>query len=319
MLSAEQIDRFQRDGYLAVDRLLDYELDVQPVIAEYEALLDELCRAWVAEGRLSETFSDLPFEKRLVEVYRAGCSYEQAIDIALPNGAVQADTPMHHGPAVFNLLRSPRLLAAVESLIGGEIYSNPIQHVRIKPPMSVVDQGDHNRALVGRTHWHQDNGVSLPEADDTRMLTCWVAISEATAENGCLQVLPGSHREGMALHCSGNDQLGIPDALIELERAIPVPLQPGGALFFHPLCKHASLDNRSDACRWSFDLRYNPIGQPTGRPHFPGFVAQSRLDPESVLDDAAEWARMWREARARLAEAHEVKSHRWDSLDPLCA
>ena len=319
MLSREQIDSFERDGYLAVDRLLDYEQDIAPVIEEYEALLDELCRRWVAEGSLNETFARLPFEKRLVEVYRAGCNYEQAFDIALPNGGVEADTPIHLGPAVFDLLRSPRMLAAVEALIGSEIYSNPIQHTRIKPPMSIVDADDHDHALLGRTHWHQDTGVCLPEADDTRMLTCWVAVSKATVENGCLQVLPGSHRQGIKLHCSTHNQLGIPDALVEQERARPVPLEPGGVLFFHPLCKHASLDNKSDAFRWSFDLRYNPIGQPTGRPHFPGFVAQSRLDPASELRDAGEWARLWHEARDRLAEVDTVRSHRWDSLDPLCA
>ena len=319
MLSQDQIDSFDRDGYLAVDRLLDYELDIQPVIEEYQALLDELCREWLAAGQLSETFSHLPFEKRLVEVYRAGCNYQQAIDISLPNSAVQADTPVHLGPAVFNLLRSPRMLAAVESLIGSEIYSNPIQHVRIKPPMSLIDEDDHDRALLGRTHWHQDTGVALPEADETRMVTCWVAVSQATPQNGCLQVMPRSHREGISLHCSTVDQLGIPDELIEQERAVPVPLNPGGVLFFHPLCKHASLDNRSDAFRWSFDLRYNPVGEATGRPHFPGFVAQSRLHPESELDDHRAWAELWLEARARLAQVDGVKTHRWDSLDPLCA
>ena len=319
MLTREQVEAYQRDGYLAVDRLLDYELDVKPVIDEYQALLDELCLEWVAGGLLREPFSDLPFEERLVEVYRAGCNYQQAFDIALPNGNVEADTPIHLGPAVFDLLRSPRLLAAVECLIGGEIYSNPIQHVRIKPPMKIIDEDDHDRALIGRTHWHQDSGVGLPEADDTRMVTCWVAISRATPENGCLQVLPGSHRQGISLHCSTKDQVGIPDALIEQERAVPAPLSPGGVLFFHPLCKHASLDNRSDAFRWSFDLRYNPVGQATGRPHFPGFVARSRRDPESALDDAGEWARLWHEARARLADVDAMTTHRWDSLDPLCA
>lgn len=319
MLSQGQVDSFREQGYLAVDRLLDYDLDVKPVIDEYDALLDELCHQWVREGLLRETFASLPFEKRLVEIYRAGCSYEQAMDIALPNSQIEADTPIHLGPAVFNLLRSPRALAVVESLIGGEIYSNPIQHVRIKPPTSIIAREDENRARVGRTHWHQDSGVGLPEADETQMVTCWVAISEATPENGCLQVLPRSHHEGMSLHCTTKDQVGIPDTLIEQDQAIPIPLNPGGVLFFHPLCKHASLDNKSDAFRWSFDLRYNPIGQATGRPHFPGFVAQSRLNPESALDDPAEWAQLWLDARARLAHTEGMPTHRWDSNDPLCA
>ena len=115
------------------------------------------------------------------------------------------------------------------------------------------------------------------------------------------------------------NQLGIPDALVAQEEARPLPLKPGGVIFFHPLCKHGSLDNHSDAFRWSFDIRYNPIGQATGRPHFPGFIARSISDPESELDDPQEWARLWHEARACLAQVDSVQSHRWDDKDPLCA
>lgn len=319
MLTRAQVEFFQENGYLAVDRLLDYTLDIKPVIEEYQALLHDLCERWRAQGLIADSFPDMPFEKRLVEVYRAGCRYEQEFDIALPNSGIAADTPIHLGAAVFDLLRSPRLLAAVESLIGGEIYSNPIQHVRIKPPAHAIAAADVNRALVGRTHWHQDSGVGLPEADDSRIVTCWVAVSEATPENGCLQVVPKSHREGIALHCPATEQLGIPEAMIDQEEALPVPLSPGGVLFFHPLCKHASLDNTSDAFRWSFDLRYNPIGEPTGRPHFPGFVARSRRNPASELRDSREWAKLWLAARERLASRDSIRTHRWDSDDPLCA
>ena len=318
MLTPQQIGDFHENGYLAVDGLLDYDLDIAPVIAEYQQLLDELCAGWVADGQLPESYSDLPFERRLVEVYKAGLDYTQAIDIALPNAKIYADTPINLGPAVFDLLRSPRMLSAVESLIGGEIYSNPIQHVRIKAPKRYVEERDRYNSLLDKTLWHQDIGVGLEEADDTQMVTAWVAVTEATVENGCLQVVPKSHREGLALHCTPG-QLSIPEQLIELEEAVPVPVGPGGVLFFHPLCKHASLENHSDEFRWSFDLRYNPIGQPTGRPHFPGFVAQSRLDPNSVLDDWREWAQMWIDARDRLAALDAVRVHRWDDDDPMCA
>ena len=318
MLTPQQMDDFTENGYLAVDGLLDYDLDIAPVIAEYQQLLDELCEQWVAEGRLRESYSELPFERRLVEVYKAGCDYAQAIDIALPNDKIYEDTPINLGPAVFNLLKSPRMLSAVESLIGGEIYSNPIQHIRIKTPKKFVAEQDKHNSLYGKTSWHQDVGVGLEEADDTQMLTCWVAVTEATVDNGCLQVMPKSHREGMALHCTPG-QLAIPEQFIELDEAIPVQLNPGGVLFFHPLCKHASLDNTSDSFRWSFDLRYNPIGQPTGRPHFPGFIAQSRLNPDSVLNDWRDWAQLWYDARARLATLDGVRAHRWEDGDPLCA
>ena len=224
MLTSQQIDEFNENGVLAVDNLLDYDLDLAPVIAEYQQLLDDLCEQWVAEGRLRESYSHLSLEKRLVEVYQVGCSYEQAIDIALPNSKVSDDMPIHLGPAVFNLLKSPRMLSAVESLIGGEIYSNPIQHVRIKPPVKIVAEQDQANSLLGKTRWHQDSGVGLAEADETQMVTCWVAVTEASVENGCLQVVPRSHRQGVALHCTPG-QLAIPDQFIELEHAIPVPLK----------------------------------------------------------------------------------------------
>ena len=47
---------------------------------------------------------------------------------------------------------------------------------------------------------------------------------------------------------------------------------------------HSSLPNLSENIRWSLDLRYNPIGQPTGRAWFPGFIARSKSKPESEMN-----------------------------------
>lgn len=318
MLSQSQLSQFEEEGFLVVENLLDRKLDVEPVVAEYDALLDELCGGWVAQGRLEGTFAELPFEQRLVKVYQAGCQYTQPLDISLPGGEIRADTPIHLGPAVFGLMRSARLLDAVESFIGPEIYSNPIQHVRIKPPLKVVDEGDHANSLLAKTAWHQDQGVTMPEADETNMITAWVAITEATAENGCLQVIPGSHRGEMVTHCPGK-QTEIPDHLVDEELARPVPVRGGGVIFFHPRTKHGSLNNLSDSFRWSFDLRYNPIGQPTGRAFFPGFVARSRAHPESELRNVKAWADSWYSARELLAIDGSVTLHRWDANAPVCA
>ena len=317
MLNADQLEQFHDEGYLAVDGLLDYELEIEPVIHEYETALDGLCQQWVAEGRLGQAFSDLPFEERLVEVYKAGCDYTQPLNISLPRKMVEADTPMHTGPATFAMITSRRLLDAIESIIGSEIYASPIQHARIKPPRHIVAP-DENRTRLLATMWHQDMGVTLPEADDTQMVSCWVAITEATVENGCLQMIPHSHKAGLTLHCP-DIQLRIPDQLVEQDTAVPVPLKPGGVIFFHPMCQHSSLENRSEAFRWSFDLRFNPVGQPTGRSYFPGFVARSRENPESELRDPQAWARLWDEARQRLSQFDSLDPHRWDGDAPLCA
>ena len=66
--------------------------------------------------------------------YAAKCDWFQPMDISLPGDRIYADTPMHFGPAIFDLVTDSRLLDLVEDLIGAEITSNPIQHIRIKPP-----------------------------------------------------------------------------------------------------------------------------------------------------------------------------------------
>jgi hypothetical protein len=96
-------------------------------------------------------------------------------------------------------------------------------------------------------------------------------------------------------------------------------MRPGSVLFMHRLTKHASLPNISDDIRWSFDLRYQPIGQPTGRPAFPGFVARSRRDPASVLSDYRVWIDQWQAARTRLARETAPVFNRWDGSAPVCA
>jgi ectoine hydroxylase-related dioxygenase (phytanoyl-CoA dioxygenase family) len=225
------------------------------------------------------------------------------------------------GPAVFRALRNERLLDAVESLIGPEIYSNPVQHVRIKPPEHLTPKDPKTgRVQLGATPWHQDNGVVLPEADDTEMLTAWFPLLDATVENGCLQVVPYSHRDGLLHHCPGGTGLHVPEHLFEAGRAVPIPLKRGGVLFLTSRTCHSSLSNNSNDVRWSFDLRYNPIGQPTGRGAFPGFIARSRSHPETELRDPQAWEELWYDTRRRMAaENYDRPFNRWSAEHPVCA
>lgn len=296
-LDSTATDLFEDQGYVVIRGLLDDEQDVQPVKDEYEALIDSLSVRWLQEGVVSSTYADLPFERRLAELAAEGAPYSRHIDISLAGGL------MHRGPAVFNLLRSPRLLDGAELFIGPELYSNPVQHVRIKVPERLIPD-DRRDQLNSKANWHQDMAVVQPEADDTEMLTVWVAISDATEENGCLVVAPGSHREGLALHCKSLGSM--PEEVVGDDR-LPLVMDSGDVLFMSKGTKHASLSNVSDGARFSFDLRYNPVGQPTGRPWFPGFVARSRSNPESEVREFEEWDRLWREAQAAL-EAVDYKT-----------
>ena len=97
-------------------------------------------------------------------------------------------------------------------------------------------------------------------------------------------------------------------------------MRAGSALLMTQRTVHASLDNTTDdEVRISFDLRYQPTGQPSGRPMFPGFVARSVARPETVLRDPAEWAESWHAVRSRLAEREDPSYNRWSADAPVCA
>lgn len=315
MLSPDQIERFNREGYLVVEDVID-EATRQAVMAEYAALMDHLYDAWHAQGKVPEARREMGFWDKLDVAFKAGFDWYQPLDISLPHGGITEDTPMHIGPAVFGMATHPRLLDLVECLIGPELTSNPIQHVRIKPPERLVD-GAETRAHVVSTDWHQDKGVTLESADETEMVTVWLAITDATVENGCLQVKPG-REEAMLPHCTMN-QVGITEKFLPKHEAVPTPVKAGGAVIFHPLTPHASLSNVSDGYRWSFDLRYNVTGQSTGRDQFPSFVARSRSNPTVELRDWRVWKQMWEDTRSTLARQAHIPQHRWPSDGPYCA
>ena len=322
-LVASDLTKFKEDGYVVVRGVLDWGQDLKPVLHEYEQLLDGLVDWWFGQGLLHSKYAELPFGDRLIRsVFEAKQPYDSHFDISLPQADITEETPIHTGPAVFDLLRSPRLLDVVEQFIGPEIYCNPVQHTRVKLPESGLPD-EARTGLTGRIDWHQDAGVITADADDTNLLTDWFPLTDSTPENGCLAVVPGSHRLGLELHCRSRNplafnQLAIPEHLMSDDQVL-LSMEPGDVLFMHRRTRHCGTPNMSDRIRWSFDLRYQPPGEPTGRRWFPGFVARSRCHPESELNDAAEWAEMWREAKHQLAGGNDVTFNRWRQADPRCA
>ena len=201
VLTAAQKEQFEAEGYLLVEDLLDPARDIQPILDEYAEVLDGIANKLYAEGTIGSAYASLPLIERLVAVCaESGQNFPQHFDFSLPQTGIKTDTPMHVGPAVFHTLAHPRMLDMAEDLIGPEIYSNPVQHIRFKLPQRAVAKGDYN-GLVSKIPWHQDNGVIMPEADEGTILTVWLPLTPATAENGCLQVVPGSHRHGLTQHC----------------------------------------------------------------------------------------------------------------------
>ncbi|HUQ96718.1 MAG TPA: phytanoyl-CoA dioxygenase family protein, partial [Chitinophagaceae bacterium] len=115
----------------------------------------------------------------------------------------------------------------------------------------------------GAWEWHQDygywykNGFLYPEA----LISVMLALTEATKENGCLQVLKGSHKLGRLDHAfvgeqQGADMVFVEEAMRVCER-VYVELNPGDLLFFHSNVLHMSEANLSAKARWSLISVYN--------------------------------------------------------------
>lgn len=307
---------------MVIEDVLDPGRDFAPLLSEYNQVLDGIAAGLLVEGAIRSTYAELPFEARLIQICsESGRNFPQSFDFTLPQKGITPDTPIHVGPAVFRVLANTRLLDLVEEIVGPDIYSNPVQHVRMKLPARAVAAGLQH-SLVTSVPWHQDNGVILPEADEATILTVWMPVNEATIANGCLQVIPRSHLGDLRPHCPGKSTVAIPDTLLPGDGAVPLPMRPGSVLLMHQRTIHSSLENvTDDQVRISLDLRYQPIGQATGRPAFApaGFVARSRAHPDQVVSDPLVWADNWITLRNRLAEEENPTFNRWSADAAVCA
>jgi ectoine hydroxylase-related dioxygenase (phytanoyl-CoA dioxygenase family) len=111
--------------------------------------------------------------------------------------------------------------------------------------------------------WHQDWAYW----GGSHKISVWVALDEATPENGCLQLLPGSHRAPVE-HDHVRQVPGFGNRLdpaergMDLSQAVTLPARPGTAIFFHDLTLHASLPNRSGRPRRALIITYRDLSQP---------------------------------------------------------
>jgi phytanoyl-CoA hydroxylase len=137
---------------------------------------------------------------------------------------------------------APRMMAIVDQLVGSG--ARLIQDMALmKPPHRGAEKP-----------WHQDNAYFDWTPLDG-VLGVWIALDPATVENGCMQIVPGSHRAGPVPHYHVRD-CQLVDQTSRADRAEVVPLRPGGALFFSALLHHGTPPNRSAERRRALQFHY---------------------------------------------------------------
>ena len=224
-MTADQIARFQEDGYIVVPGLLSTD--------ELDRLRERA--DWIASGKAPHIEQErLQVEPVVTAGQRSAPTYAESLR-KMAHVAFSDELMFAHATNV-------KILDAIEALLGPDFKL-------------VQDQLFMKPARVGsRQKYHQDAPLGF-HIDPPALVTCWCAIDRATTENGCLWMLPGSHRHGYI------DQ----QAWAEHERRAaagsmpeqrPVELHPGDCSFHHGLILHASGENTSGARRRGYATHY---------------------------------------------------------------
>jgi ectoine hydroxylase-related dioxygenase (phytanoyl-CoA dioxygenase family) len=139
----------------------------------------------------------------------------------------------HRDPWFWGHATRPEIVDTVENLLGPDLIYYTDQ---------LFVKGAYNGSAVP---WHQDSAYW--PVDPPKLLSCWMALDDATVENGCVRVIPGTHRRAIPhTHFKeGPQSLGLLQHEVDLSKEIPVEIPAGGAMFHHSLLIHRSEANRS--------------------------------------------------------------------------
>jgi ectoine hydroxylase-related dioxygenase (phytanoyl-CoA dioxygenase family) len=229
----EQITSFEEQGYLVLEELIPPE--------------------WLRE--IQRETSDL--HEQMAENPPEGVhiSWEHEVDPTIQRRIKQLMHAEVVSPSVNRLVRSSEVLDVIEALMGPDIS---LYHCKLL--MKAARGGT-------VTPWHQDYSYWVAEDNRPLMLNCMLQIDSSMPENGCLQVVPGSHRGGLMKHDREGRVFGLflPGYFQPREDAVPVPLAAGSAIFFGPLLIHGSDANRSEQDRRAVTMAYNVTGNGRGR------------------------------------------------------
>ncbi len=183
------------------------------------------------------------------------------------------------GEGIYGMFaRCRRVVDSCEQILDDEVYHYHSKMI-MKDPL-----------VGGAWTWHQDygywykNGVLFPD-----LVSVFIAADPCTRQNGCLQVIQGSHRLGRIDHVLTGDQAGADLERVEkvLERLplVHVEMKPGDALFFHPNTLHRSDRNASPDPRWSLICCYNAKhNDPYKESHHPRYTSLVKVEDTMIRE-----------------------------------
>ena len=269
------LDIFTENGYLVVHGALDTE-DLGPLTQIICDVVDKRTREMYSAGTIAHVYEDMPFDKRWYAILQ---------DCGKGNEVFGWHT-LVYSEALFNLITNRKVLDLIETLIGNEIQFNGDFWVRPKLP---------NEKLT-TLPWHQDSAY-MPDTEHDTHLTVWLPLVDVKTENGALQFLPRSHKEGLkSYHRIEGEAFAVPvisptSSDIDIDT---LEMNKGDLLIFNNLVFHRSLLNKSGTIRWSVDFRYSRTGTSLeGLWHEAIACPVREKDNKQCPTSWKEWQRQW--------------------------
>ncbi|HVF10804.1 MAG TPA: phytanoyl-CoA dioxygenase family protein, partial [Abditibacteriaceae bacterium] len=248
-LTVEQVPFFEEHGYLLVGKILTDE--------ELETLRERA--DWIASA---EDVPHIPPQYRQTEPRVA-------------RGVLDSDNAMLSLRKIWHLAwydevmaahaRNPQITERIAALIGPDLKLYQDQ-LFMKPPR-----------VGSRQPYHQDQPLGFHIDPPHLMVTCWTALDDATLENGCLRVIPGTHRKGV-LPATAIDEYEQQALNHSLVREVPLPLKAGECSFHHGHLLHSSYPNLSQQRRRGYATHYV-----SARCRYAGEAAGVDFPPEGFL------------------------------------
>jgi phytanoyl-CoA hydroxylase len=230
MLSAERRREWDENGFFIVRGMMP----IERCRAIHDRVV-EICRLSASGQHTPNTFV-LP-EKKPNRLARN------------PEDNVGKVFRLHRDPIFKQLAEDPAVVDIVSDLIGPEIDCFVSQFIF------------KNHGALGQP-WHQDSYYFA--FSTTPQVGVWLAVTEATLDNGCLHVMPGSHKEPVHEHVPDrrpHAQYGYTEIVdYDMSKSIPVLMQPGDVLVFHSHLMHRSTDNLSGGIRAAMVWHYAKSG-----------------------------------------------------------
>ena len=235
-LNPSEVDSYRDRGYLLLRQAIKPP-DLASVRALILLLVDKRAGQLYQAGKISGLYEDEPFEHRLALINQQAELGASLWDL----------TRAFDGPQLFDLICHPVILDSLESLLGAEIAWTGSYVTRLKLPR--------NEGTV--FPWHQDSQYYGQATQHLHVVSLWIPLVDVAEDNGCLYVIPGSHKWNLLTgQREADNKVHTLEEVEQRGQPAALPMRPGDIFLFSNLTFHASKLNSSNSVRWSVDLRY---------------------------------------------------------------